>query len=218
MRIAANYHIFQIYYEFFDTLGKILHFLPSAAKPKLRDILHSKIRKKIISSAITLFISILAVYLAIFRPFGNHTSLWVSSSLFIGMLFWTLIDIIRFVIENFMLPIKIIQEQSLSYGIEEFIKWRWPNSIYAFDGYKLIRFFGPKRSSRCKNLPSVNSIIEDYIAYLAKDVILFASIFSAYILLVHWIFKPLILEKFAGLTTMQIYLFPITQISQELGW
>ncbi len=198
----------------FDTLGNLLHFIPSAAKPKLRDILHSKFKKTLIWSTIKLFISILAVYLAIVKPIGDQASLWISSILFIGMLLWSLIDTIILLIKNFMLPITIVQEKSLSRGIEEFIKWRWPDSMFAFDGYELIRIFGPKRSSRCKNLPSANSIIEDYIAYLAKDVILFASIFSAYILLVHWIFKPLILEKFAGLTTMQIYLFPITQIFQ----
>ena len=202
----------------FDTVGNLLHFLPGAAKPKVRDILRSKFKKTIVSSAITLVASILAVYLAIFKPFGYHASLWISSILFIGMLFWSLIRTIRFLIGNFMLPIMILQERSLFCGIEEFIKWRWPNTTYAFDGYELVRIFGPKRSSRCKNLPSANSIIEDYIAYLAKDVIMFASIFSTYILLVHWIFKPLILEKFAGLTTIQIYLFPITQFLQEIGW
>ena len=204
--------------SFFDALGNIMHFLPGAAKPKVRDILRSKIKKTIVSSAITLIISILAVYLAVFYPFGSYASLWISSILFIGMLFWSLVGTIRFLVENFMLPIMILQELSLSRGIEEFIKWRWPKATYAFGGYELIRIFGPKRSSRCKNLPSANSIIEDYIAYLAKDVIMFASIFSTYILLVHWIFKPQILEKFAGLTTIQIYLFPITQFLQEIGW
>lgn len=204
--------------KIFDFLGDVSHAISGPAKPKVRDYILAKIKNTIVWSAVSLPISFFAVYLAIFRPFGDQASLWTSSILFIAMLLWVIIKSIQLLIENYMLPINIIQEGSLSYGLEEFTKWRFPKTKFAFTGYKLNRIIGPFFSSKCKNIPSANSVVRDYINYLAKDIIIFVLTFTLYIVLVHWIFKPLILEKYAGLTTMQIYLFPITQLSQELGW
>lgn len=205
--------------EIFDLLGDVSHAISGRpAKQKVRDWILAKIRSTIVWSAISLSISIFAVYLAIFKPFGDQASLWTSSILFIAMLLWVIIKSIQLLIENYMLPINIIQEGSLSYGLEEFTKWRLPKTKFAFTGYQLNRIIGPFFSSKCKNIPSANSVVKDYINYLAKDIIVFVSTFTLYIVLVNWIFTPLILEKFADLTTIQIYLFPITQFLQEIGW
>ena len=104
-----------------------------------------------------------------------------------------------------MLPVLIIQKGSVLDGIEEFVEQKYPAVKVGARIYsKVSRFLlGYSRSS--------SEIILDFIRFLAKDVITFASLFSLYIILVHWVFKPIILEKFAGLTAMQIYLFPIRQ-------
>ena len=202
----------------FGCLGDASHVIAGPAKPKICDYILTEIKSTIIWSTISLPISFFAVYLAIFRPFGEQASLWASSILFIAMLFGSITKSIHFLKENYMLPINIIQEGSLSYGLEEFLKRRFTLGKFAFGVYKFNRIIGPLFSSRCRNIPSANSVIRDYINYLAKDIILIVLVFTTYIVLIHWIFKPLILEKYAGMTTMQIYLFPITQISQELGW
>lgn len=204
--------------KIFDFFGDVSHAISGPAKPKVRDYILAKMKSTIVWSVISLPISFFAVYLAIFRPFGEQASLWASSILFITMLFWSIITSIQILKKYYMLPIYIIQERSLSHGLEEFIKWQSSLGKFAFGGYKLNRIIGPFFSSKCKNIPSANAVVKDYINYLAKDIIIFVLTFTLYIVLVHWIFKPLILEKYAGLTTMQIYLFPITQISQELGW
>ena len=239
LKVVGNYRIFQAYHligcfiiwkmtnkkmklhttipEIFDFLGDVSHAISGPAKPKVRDYILTKMKNTIVWSAVSLSISFFTIYMAIFRPFGNQASLWISSILFIAMLLWSIITFIRILTEYHMLPIYIIQKRSLSYGLEEFIKKQSKLHKAGFGIYKLNRIIGPFFSSKCKNIPSANSVVKDYINYLAKDIIVFASTFTLYVVLIHWIFKPLILEKFAGLTTMQIYLFPITQISQELN-
>ena len=169
----------------------------------LRKLLYSLFKNTIIASAIKLFFCVISVYMAIFKPFGDLYSLWVSSLLFIGVLLWSTV---RSISKYYMLPVFIIQKGSVLAGIEKFVEKKYPEAEIGARVYsKVSRFLlGQSRS------PS--EIILDFIRFLAKDVITFASLFSLYIILVHWVFKPIILEKFAGLPTMQIYLFPIRQL------
>lgn len=199
----------------FDWLGETAHIITGKRKPIVQKVLNSKIKKTAKSSLIKLIISILAVYLAVIKPIGDQASLWASSLLFISVLLWSFIDTIRFIIYFYRLPLLIIEECSLSLGITEFIQKKWPTTTAA---YGIFQIFSPMISSKCKNLPSLNEMVKDLVSYFAKEVILLVVFFSLYTYVVYYFFRPLILEKFAGLITMQIYLFPITQISQEFGW
>lgn len=192
---------------FLDKIGSVLHVLPDVAKPTLCNLLHAQFNKTIVESVVKFIFCVIAVYLAVFKPFGEQSSLWISSLLFIGMLLWTIFESVSYC----MLLIMIVQERSVRSGIIEFVKWKFPKVSIGSDIYEIARIFGPRFSSQFQNLRSSNDVIWDFIVYLAKNAITFVSIFSLYILLVHWIFKPIILENFAGMTIMQIYLFPIRQ-------
>jgi len=192
---------------FLDKTGTVLHGLPNAVKPRLRNLLHAQFKKAIIEAAVKLIFCVVAVYLAVFKPFGEQYSLWISSLLFIGMLLWTIVESVSYC----MLPIKIIEKRSIQIGIIEFIKWKSLKVATGSIVYDTMRDIGARYSTLFQNLRPSEDIILDFVIYLAKDIIIFVSIFSLYILLVHWIFKPIILENFAGLTMMQIYLFPIRQ-------
>ena len=192
---------------FLDKIGSVLHVLPDVAKPTLCNLLHAQFKKTIVESVVKFIFCVIAIYLAVFKPFGEQSSLWISSLLFIGMLLWTIFESVSYC----MLLIMIVQERSVRSGIIEFVKWKFPKVSIGSDIYEIARIFGPRFSSQFQNLRSSNDVIWDFIVYLAKNAITFVSIFSLYILLVHWVFKPIILENFAGLTIMQIYLFPIRQ-------
>ncbi|MBR4348928.1 MAG: hypothetical protein IKP90_08340 [Fibrobacter sp.] len=195
--------------KFWDYAGAALYFLPDVAKQTLLpDWLHDQFKKTVIKSIVKLIICIFAVYVAIFKSIGELYSLWMSSLLFIGMMLWSIVEP---VLKFYMLPVMIMRKRSLRVGIVEFVKYK--NSKVALGSYiyEKTRVWGLRFSSVFQVLRSSDEILWDFIIYLAKNAITFVSIFSLYILLVHWIFKPIILEKFAGLTTMQIYLFPIRQ-------
>lgn len=200
---------------FKDFLGNVvsetLNFTLYAGKPIIRNILHSAFKKTVIKSLIKLILCVLAVGIAAFTPFSENLNLWISSILFIGTLAWGLVDFILLIKNNFMLLVKIIQEGSISSGIEEFIKWRWSYAYLGIGVYETLR-----STKRLNNFPSTNTIIKDYLCYLAKDIILFAILFSTYVLLVYWIIKPIILLKYAGLTSFQIYIFPIVKLIEFL--
>lgn len=205
--------IFPTVLKGFDWLGEKIRS-KGTRRALFRMWLQSKLKKALKNSLIKLIVSILAVYLAISMPFGNPISLWVSSFLFIGIILWSFIDFISFLVEFYELPIMIVQECSISNGMSEFIKVKYPKVT---GGYEIFRVVGPIFSPKCKGLPSINEMVQDLVTYFAKEAIQLVVFFSAYISVVYYFLKPLILVKCTGLTTMQIYLFPITQISQEFG-
>ena len=190
-----------------DATSIMLQAAPEALKPKLRELLSSQFKKTIVEAEIKLAFCVIAVCVAVFTPFGERCSLWISSLLFIGMLLWSVVESASYC----MLPIKIIQKRSMQIGIIEFVKWKFPQADTGSSVYDVVREIGSRFSSRFRNLRQSDEIIWDFVIYLAKDIVIFASVFSLYIILVYWILKPIILEKFAGVTTLQIYLFPIRQ-------
>lgn len=190
-----------------EVSGIVLQAAPEALKPRLRELLRSQFKKTIVEAETKLAFCVIAVCMAVFTPFGEQCSLWMSSLLFIGMLLWSIVESVSYC----MLPIKIIQKRSVQIGIIEFVKWRFPQAATGSSVYDVVCKIGSRFSSRFRNLRPSDEIIWDFVIYLAKDIITFVSAFSLYIILVYWIFKPIILEKFAGVTTLQIYLFPIRQ-------
>ncbi len=184
-------------------LAIVLHFaLQDAIKQWLTKLLHAMFKDVIIESVIKLFFCMFAVYIAVFKSFGEIRSLWISSILFIGVFLWSIVES---VLKYYMLLVLIVKERSLQTGIVKFVEWKFPEAEIGSRLYSKVCFFllGCSRSS--------SEIIRDFICSLAKDIIAFVSVYFLYIILVYWIFEPIILEKFAGLTTLQIYLFPIRQ-------
>lgn len=190
-----------------DAAGIVLQATPEALKPRLRELLRSQFKKTIVEAEIKLAFCVIAVCIAVFTPFGERCSLWMSSLLCIAMLLWSVVESASYC----MLPIKIIQKRSMRIGIIEFVKWKFPQATTGSSVYDMVCEIGVHFSPRFRKLRSSDEIIWDFVIYLAKDIITFVSAFSLYIILVYWIFKPIILEKFAGVTTLQIYLFPIRQ-------
>ena len=202
--------------SFIDFAGsKISHLLDfslKAGKPIFRDELRSRLWKFVIRSIIKLVLIFAAVLVAIFSPFGEWWSELMASAIFIGVLFWSLINFILILKNNYKLPICIIQEMSFTDGILEFVNERW---FYAGAGIKLYDSLrtGKGRFLRHFNqLPASEDVVADYLLYIVKDVIIFAAFFVIYFLVMSIGFKTLLLQKFTDLSNIELYLFPFEQL------
>ena len=117
-----------------SALSNFLNFSLNTGKPIFREILRSRLWKSVSRSIIKLVLIFAAVLVAIFSPFGEWWSELMASAIFIGVLFWSLINFILILKNNYKLPICIIQEMSFTDGILEFVNERW---FYAGAGIKL---------------------------------------------------------------------------------
>ena len=195
-----------------SALSNFLNFSLNTGKPIFREILRSRLWKSVIRSIIKLVLIFAAVLVAIFLPFGEWWSELMASAIFIGVLFWSLINFILILKNNYKLPICIIQEMSFTDGILEFVNERW---FYAGAGIKLYDSLrtGKGRFLRHFNqLPASEDIVADYLLYIVKDVIIFAAFFVIYFLVMTIGFKTLLLQKFTDLSNIELYLFPFSQV------
>ena len=165
-----------------SALSNFLNFSLNTGKPIFREILRSRLWKSVSRSIIKLVLIFAAVLVAIFSPFGEWWSELMASAIFIGVLFWSLINFILILKNNYKLPICIIQEMSFTDGILEFVNERW---FYAGAGIKLYDSLrtGKGRFLRHFNqLPASEDVVADYLLYIVKDVIIFAAFFVIYFL------------------------------------
>lgn len=195
-----------------SALSNFLNFSLNTGKPIFREILRSRLWKSVSRSIIKLVLIFAAVLVAIFSPFGEWWSELMASAIFIGVLFWSLINFILILKNNYKLPICIIQEMSFTDGILEFVNERW---FYAGAGIKLYDSLrtGKGRFLRHFNqLPASEDVVADYLLYIVKDVIIFAAFFVIYFLVMSIGFKTLLLQKFTDLSNIELYLFPFEQL------
>ena len=195
-----------------SALSNFLNFSLNTGKPIFREILRSRLWKSVIRSIIKLVLIFAAVLVAIFLPFGEWWSELMASAIFIGVLFWSLINFILILKNNYKLPICIIQEMSFTDGILEFVNERW---FYAGAGIKLYDSLrtGKGRFLRHFNqLPASEDVVADYLLYIVKDVIIFAAIFVIYFLVMTIGLKTLLLQKYTDLSNLELYLFPFAQV------
>lgn len=203
--------------SFIDFAGSkfshLLNFSLNTGKPIFRDMLRSRLWKSVSRSIIKLVLIFVAVLVAIFSPFGDKWwSELTASAIFIGVLFWSLINFIIVLKNNYKLPICIIQEMSFTDGILEFVNERW---LYVRAGIKLydsLRTGKGSFSRHFNQLPASEDVVRDYLLYIVKDVIFFATIFVIYFLVMTIGFKTLLLHKFTDLSNIELFLFPFVQV------
>ena len=196
-----------------SVISHLLDFSLKAGKAIFRDMLRSRFWKSVIRSVVKLLLIFAAVLVAIFSPFGDKWwSELTASAIFIGVLFWSLINFILILKNNYKLPICIIQEMSFTDGILEFVNERW---FYAGAGIKLYDSLRTGKGSFLRHfnqLPASEDVVVDYLLYIVKDVIIFAAFFVIYFLVMTIGFKTLLLQKFTDLSNIELYLFPFEQL------
>ena len=120
-------------------LAIVLHFaLQDAIKQWLTKLLHAMFKDVIIESVIKLFFCMFAVYIAVFKSFGEIRSLWISSILFIGVFLWSIVES---VLKYYKLLVLIVQERSLQTGIVKFVEWKFPEAEIGSRLYSKVCFF-----------------------------------------------------------------------------
>ena len=180
------------------------------AEIAMKGFLHDIFIKTVVKELVKLCFAVGAVAIAITKPFGNVASLWTSSAVFILLLLFSILSSFRCVVDGIVFGFKFVQERSLSLGIKEFIRWRWLGSGLFFNIYDVTQELWLNK------LPKSDDVIKIFVGFVFKDVILFSSIFVLYLVTVHFVFKPMILSEYAGVTVFQLYLFPVVQLLNSL--
>lgn len=193
-------------------ISKGLSLSLSSGKPLFRDVLRNRFWRSFVRSLIKLSLVYAAIFLVIFSPFGEWKSELVASVVFIGVALWSLVNGVVTVKNSGALIVRIIKERSLSEGIIQFVEDKWLGARVGIKLYDALRNGRGDFAEHFNHLPSSSDVIKDYVAYVLKEVVLFGIIFGLYFLIMNFGVKNLLLEKYAGLSSFEVYAFPFVQL------
>lgn len=199
-----------------DILGllsqKSLNIALNVSKPTLKHLLHEQFKKIAIRSVVKLVTTFTAIIIVIWQPFAQQTTEWIASLVFILLFLWTFFSILLTLAKNFYLAICIYKEKSISKGIVAFLVSKYKVASIGIISYKVAKYIGGNFSQNFATLPEPSDIVKEFLRYLVKDILFFAILFFLYVSAVNLGFKPFLLQKYANLSTFQLYCFPIIQV------
>lgn len=199
-----------------DSLGNLFskgsQFIANNGKIWFKNYLKSSYKSIFLKSTIKYILILLGIVLVIFEPFGFFISHLTTSILFIGVVIWSLISIIKVIINYYKLPVYIISNRSIQIGTWEFIGFKWPKVAIGISGYNFVKHIGSLFSSNFQGMPEITDIVKDFFRYVLKDFIILSMFFILYFITINILIKPYLLIEFANLKIWEIYLFPFVQI------
>ena len=203
--------------HFLDKVGRVVskganHIVNNVAMPALKEKMKEGFKKVFLKSTIKYLIIFLGIFIVIFNPFKFFVSHLIASVMFLGVFTWSLISAIKVTINYYKLPLFCIKKKSIHDGSWQFIEVKWPKIAKGITGYSMVRNIACLFSKNFEDMPEVSNTVKDFIRYILKDIIVFCSFFALYFITVQFIAKPLLLMKYAGLRTWEVYLFPFVQI------
>ncbi|MCR5614512.1 YkvA family protein [Treponema sp.] len=199
--------------QVFDiTAQKIIQKVKEPIDQKIKAIIDSKLneafKNSLISTMITFFIMTVGLLFVIIKPFGQDIAFDIASVIFIGLMFWGTYRTIRNVRNAWPWIKSIFKERGIKKGIIAEVK----NQYKAVAIYDKLLETGSKFLDAFNEIPDTTEILDHYVRHFRKKVIIFGAAIGVYCLIVYWILKPFLINQFGGLTTWQLYLYPIVHI------
>ena len=173
-----------------------VYALISKACEKIELQLKQLYRKTAINSGITFLISLVGILILALRPFGEKASAIVSLVCFAGATTFFLVRVIlwckSYGSQTVGVTKSIWQEKSLHKGIEKYVLSSFPYIALTYTGIDVGAAYVPA----LKKVPRIPQLIDYFVRYFWKRVVMFAGIVGTYTIVVLWIVKPVLIHKY----------------------
>ncbi|MGN0740751.1 MAG: YkvA family protein [Treponema sp.] len=181
-------------------------------KEKIDEKLNQMLKTTVICAVTSSLLVFSGIFLVIFMPFGKEISYYAAAVIFI--LFFGFM-IFRFMrnLKNALPWIKsIFKEKNIKKGILAEIK----NQNKTIAVYDTVLEKGAKIFPSLEEIPNLERILDHYVRFFRKKVLIFLIAIALYFLAVNFILKPFLITSFSDLKYWEIYLYPIVHISESL--
>ena len=170
--------------------------LISKACGKIELHLKQLYKRTAINSGITFLINLAGILFLALRPFGNKPSVITAVIFFTSATIFFLIRLILWCKSYGSQAIgvikSIIHKKSIHTGIEEYVLKTFPYISLSYAGIDLGSMYVPA----LKNVPRIPQLIDFFVGYFWKRVALFFGIVVTYTIVVLWIGKPILINKY----------------------
>ena len=148
------------------------------------------------NSGITFLINLIGCIFLILRPFGKLPSLIISFSCFFGATVFFIVRLILWIKENgfqtMELTKSIVRMKSIHKGIEQYVLSSFPLISLAYAGIEIGETYIPA----LKQIPRIPDLVDTFTKIFWKRLVLFAGVVSVYTIIVFWIVKPILINRY----------------------
>lgn len=170
------------------------------AVEKACDVIEQKLkamyRQTIINSAITLGINVAGILVLVFKPFGIQPSRYVAMGIFASAMILSFSRFVLFLKNNGKTTLDVLKhiykEKSVYTGIEKYVLTNFPLISLGYAGISIASEYVPS----LKQVPRIGPFVKHLVGLFWKRVTLFAGIMAFYTVLVFWVIKPMLMQRF----------------------
>jgi len=170
--------------------------LINKACEKIELYLKKLYRRTTINSGITFLINLLGVLCLALKPFGKTGSAIVAIVFFASAAIFFLVRLILWCKSYGSQTVSVIKsifkEKSFHAGIEKYVLSSFPYIALTYTGIDVGSVYIPA----LKNIPRIPQLIDYFVGYFWKRVVLFVGIIAVYTVAVLWIVKPILIHRF----------------------
>ena len=148
------------------------------------------------NSGITFLINLIGCIFLILRPFGKLPSMIISFSCFFGATVFFIVRLILWIKENgfqtMELTKSIVRMKSIHKRIEQYVLSSFPLISLAYAGIEIGETYIPA----LKQIPRIPDLVDTFTKIFWKRLVLFAGVVSVYTIIVFWIVKPILINRY----------------------
>lgn len=173
-------------------------------KEKIQNTLNISIKKSVINIAISLVVMVIALLVIIYKDWNIVASFYISSFLLIGLIIWNITKLVINVHKSWSYFVAVIKNRSIKKGIANYIKTEYKITNI----YENVVSVGSQVVPSLKMYPQIEDIVNHYIKFACRKLLLFFILIAIYTVAFSFIIKPFLFTFFSGIQMKEIYLYP----------
>lgn len=174
----------------------------------IEEELKKQFKKTIIIAIANFCVLCLGLFLVVIEPFDKHISLVVAAILFWGVLISSITRGVIFLVTYRRLVQLVWSKRSVRKGIAAYAKEQYPALAKAEAAVKL----GSRFIKKLQDVPTMEDVVDRYISFFFKRIVLFVAFFTAYILTMSFVVKPFVFNSFTGVSVRELYFYPFMML------
>lgn len=177
-------------------------------KVTITENLNKAMKNSLINMAISFSVTATGIVIAIFKPFGQTIAYYIASFIFIGWFIFVTLRNVKLVKTALPWVKSVIKEKGVKKGIISEAKKQY----HSLEVLENVKRNGSVFIHALDEIPCLEELYDYYLGYFKKKLLILGAVAVSYVVVVQFVLKPVLLNQFGGISTFEIYVYPLTHV------
>lgn len=194
-------------------IDKVKEKVDKKIKAEISQNLDKAFKNSLINIAISFSITVTGILFVILKPFGETVSYYIASFIFTGWIGYSVWRNVKWIKKGAPWIKSVCKERSVKKGIISEVK----NQYHQLEVLENVKRKGSVFIHALDEIPCTEELYDYYLGFFKKRLLVIGGIVASYVLIVQFVLKPLLINQFGGITTFEIYVYPLTHILKTIA-